>query len=182
LFFKGWRSRFGRDLTNLKVYSFLKSITKFYSQPSSFAPARVTHVLAGNGVDHIVRWGAKQLGDDGELVDVILAREKGFTVQHLGKDATGAPNVHLDVVFLPREHDLRSSVVSRRDVASHLGVLNAGETKVADLQVAVLVHENVAGLQVSVDYASRVHVLEASLELFVSADSSYSSQELSLLP
>lgn len=38
-----------------------------------------------------------------------------------------------DVVLLPGQHDLGRSIVSRRDVACHLGILQAGEAEVADL-------------------------------------------------
>jgi hypothetical protein len=68
------------------------------------------------------------------------------------------------VVLLPGEHDLRRSVVTSGDVAGHLGVLDPGETKVADLEVAVLVYENVRWLEVSMNDASGVDKLEPSLE------------------
>lgn len=69
-----------------------------------------------------------------------------------------------DVVLLPREHDLGGSVVARRDVARHLRVGEAREAEVADLEVAVLVDEDVGRLEVAVDDAGRVHVLEAALQ------------------
>lgn len=97
------------------------------------------HVLAGDCVNHIVRGGTKELGDDGKLVDVVLAGEQRLAVEHLGEDAAGAPDVDLDVVFLPGEHDLGGAVVPRRHVSRHLGVLQPREAEVADLQVAVLV-------------------------------------------
>jgi hypothetical protein len=94
---------------------------------------------------------------------VVLAGEQRLALEHLGENAAGAPDVHLDVVFLPREHDLRRPVVSRRNVARHLRILDARQAKVADLEVAVLVDQDVAGLQVAVDDAGRVDVLQAAL-------------------
>lgn len=152
------RSRLGSDWTNLKVYT--------RDQPSSFPPwfrARVAYVLTRNGVDDIVRGGSQQLGDDGELVDVILSGKQRLTLQHLGKDAAGTPDVYLDVILLPGEHDLGRSVVSRGDVAGHLGILDTGQTEIADLEVAVLVDEDVAGLEIAVDDAGRVDILETPL-------------------
>lgn len=48
-----------------------------------------------------------------------------------------------DVIFLPREHDLGCAVVSRRNVTRHLRILDTCETKVANLQIAVFIDENV---------------------------------------
>jgi hypothetical protein len=64
---------------------------------------------------------------------------------------------------LPREHDLGRSVVSRRDIAGHLRVLDTCKTKVANLQVAVLVDENVGGFEVTVDNAGGVDIFQATL-------------------
>lgn len=65
--------------------------------------------------------------------------------------------------FLPREHDLGRAVVPRRNVTRHLGVLDARQAEVADLEIAILVDEDVAGLQVSVDDTGRVDVFQAAL-------------------
>lgn len=120
-------------------------------------------VLASNGVDDIIRRGSEKLRNDGELVDVVLAGEKGLALEHLSKNATGTPDVHLDIVFLPCEHDLGGSVVSGGDVSGHLGVLDTRETEVADLQIAVLVDKDVAGLEITVDDTSRVDIFQATL-------------------
>lgn len=70
-----------------------------------------------------------------------------------------------NVILLPGQHDLGSAVVARRDVSGHLGVLDTGKAKVADLEVAVLVDENVGRFEVAVDDAGRVDVLEAAKNL-----------------
>lgn len=123
----------------------------------------ITYVLASNGVDDIIGRGTKQLSDDGKLVDVILSREKRLALKHFGKDATGTPNVYLDVVFLPGEHDFGCTVVSGGNVARHLGVLDSCQAKVANFQVAVFVDEDVTRLQVTVNDTGGMDVFEASL-------------------
>lgn len=94
---------------------------------------------------------------------MVLSGEERLALEHLGKDAGGAPDVHLDVVFLPCEHDLGRPVIPRRDVARHLRVLDPREAKVANLQVAVLVDQDIARFEVSVDNAGRMDVFQASL-------------------
>jgi hypothetical protein len=96
---------------------------------------------------------------------VILAWEQWLAFEHLGKDAAGAPDVHLDVVLLPCEHDLRRPIVSRRDVAGHLGILYARQAEVTDLEVAILVYEDVGGLEVAVHDAGGVDIFESALWL-----------------
>lgn len=113
--------------------------TLAYRELAEHCLARSPYIFTGDGVDDIVGRSAKQLGDDGKLVDVVLAREQRLALEHLGEDAAGAPDVDLDIVLLPGEHDLGGAVVSGRDVAGHLGVLDAGEAEVADLEIAVLV-------------------------------------------
>lgn len=122
-----------------------------------------TYVFASNGVDNIIRRSAQELGNDGELVHVVLAGEQGLALEHLGKDAASAPDIDLDVVFLPGEHDFGGSVVSRRDITSHLRVLNSGKTEIANLEIAVLVDEDVAGLEITMDDTGRVDVLQTPL-------------------
>lgn len=122
-------------------------------------------VFGADGLDHVGRRRAQELCDDGELVDVVTAGEKRLALDHLGQNAPDGPEVHLGVVLLPRQHDLRRSVVPRGHVAGHLGVLDSGQAEVADLEVTVLVDQDVQRLQVTVDHARRVHVLEASQDL-----------------
>lgn len=112
-----------------------------------------SYILAGNSVNDII-WGrSKEFCNDGKLVDMVLSGEERLAIEHLGKDAACTPNVHLDVVFLPCEHDLGGAVVSGGDIACHLGILDAGKTEIANLEVTVFVDENIAGLQVTVDDA-----------------------------
>ena len=122
-------------------------------------------VLAADRLDHILRWSAQELGDDGKLIDVVLAGEQRFALEHFCEDTACAPDIDLDVVFLPCKHDLRRSIVSCRHIARHLRILDSCKTKVANLQVAVLVHEDVAGLEVAMYYTGRMNVFQASEDL-----------------
>jgi hypothetical protein len=94
---------------------------------------------------------------------VVLSGEQWLALKHFCEDTSCTPDIDLYVVLLPCKHDLRRSVVSGRDVTRHLGVLYTGETKVADLEIAVLIDEDVARLQVTVDDTSRVDVFQATL-------------------
>lgn len=95
---------------------------------------------------------------------MILAREQWLALEHLGKDAASTPYVNLNVVLLPGKHDLGSAVVPGRHVTRHLGVLDSRKAEVADLEIAVLVDEDVAGLEVTVDDACRVDIFQSSLQ------------------
>lgn len=65
-------------------------------------------------------------------------------------DFVGKVGNHL----LPSEHNFGCSVVAGADVAGHLGVLETGEAKVANLEIAVLIDQDVGGFEVSVDNTS----------------------------
>ncbi len=94
---------------------------------------------------------------------MILAREQRLALQHFRENTSCAPYINFDIVFLPCKHNLRSTIVSRRDVTSHLRILYAGKAEVAYLQITILIHENVAGFKVSMDNAGRVNIFESSL-------------------
>ena len=121
------------------------------------------HIFAANGLDHIIWRRAKQIRNDRELVHMVLAWEKRLALKHLCKDAACAPDINLHIVLLPREHNLGRAVVSGRDITGHLRVLNTGETKVADFQIAVFVDENVAGLEIAMDDTGRVNIFQSTL-------------------
>lgn len=133
------------------------------SKRPTFHFSEETHIFGADGLNNIVRGSSQQLGDYAKLIDVIFSGEERLALQHLGKNAPGAPDVNLNIVLLPSQHDFRGTVVSRRDVARHLRVLDSGEAEIADLQVAVLIDENVAGLEVTVDNAGGMDILEPAL-------------------
>ena len=96
-------------------------------------------LLRLDALNVVVRGSADHVGDQIELVDVVLAREEGLAAQQLGEDAADRPDVDGLGVLLPREHDLRRAVPSRRHVLGHearvvlLWVRNARQPKVAHL-------------------------------------------------
>lgn len=98
---------------------------------------------------------------------MVLSWEQRLALEHLGKDAACTPDVDLNVVFLPCKHDLRGAVVAGGNVAGHLRVLYTGQAEIADLQITVLVHEDVAGLQVAVDDTSGVNIFQSTLFILV---------------
>ena len=122
-----------------------------------------SYVFAANGLDNIVWRSTQKFCDNGELVHVVLSGEQGLALEHFCEDAARTPDVDLDVVFLPCKHNLWCAVVARGNVSGHLGILYTGQTEVADLQIAVLVYENVAGLQVTVDNTSGVNIFQTTL-------------------
>ena len=115
-------------------------------------------------MDHIIRWCSKQLSDDRELVDMVLAGEQRLALQHLCEDASCAPDINFNIILLPCEHNLRRSVVSCGHISGHLGILDTREAEIADLQVAIFIDEDVAWLEISVDDTCRVDVLQTTLE------------------
>ena len=94
---------------------------------------------------------------------MILAGEEGFALEHLGEDATSTPDIDLDIVFLPSEHDLGGPVISGGNVAGHLRILDSRQAKVANLEIAVFVDKNVARLEIAMHNTRRVDILEAAL-------------------
>jgi hypothetical protein len=109
-------------------------------------------------MNYIIWWGTQQLGDDRELVYMILSWEERLALQHLCEDTPRTPDINLNIVLLPCEHDLRGSVISRGNVTSHLRILNSRKAKVADLQIAILVDQNVAGLEITMNNTCRMDI------------------------
>lgn len=64
-------------------------------------------------------------GENGTVsVLTVFPGEQWFAFEHLREYTTCAPNVDGDIVLLPGQHNLRRTVISRRNVACHLGVLD----------------------------------------------------------
>ena len=63
----------------------------------------------------------------------VFPREQRLALEHLREYTARAPYVDRNIILLPGQHDLRGAVVSRRHVTRHLGILNPGEAKIADL-------------------------------------------------
>lgn len=102
------------------------------------------------------------------LVHVVLAGEQRLPRQQLGKDAADRPDVDRRGVVAAGEQKLWGPVPPCHDVFGHELLLvgpGARQTKVADLEVAVGVDEEVARLQVPVQHVGRVDEAEPPEDL-----------------
>ena len=75
-------------------------------------------------------------------------------------------------VALEAQHDLRCTIPARRHVFGHeAGILirvygeATSKTKIADLELAVGVHQEIAGLKISVEDVRRVYVFQPTKNL-----------------
>lgn len=123
-------------------------------------------------VDQLGRGTAEELGDHSELLFLRARGQEGLPDDELGEDAADGPDVDGAGVLPPREDHLWRSVPSGGDVVGErslvglqLGDVGSCEAEVANLEIAVGVHEQVPGLEVSVIDSSGVDVLESSKDL-----------------
>jgi hypothetical protein len=143
------------------------------------------------GLDAVVvfhSWCTQNIEDEGKLVVIckhgsvsrpnagsdtltVLSREQWLAAQHLGQNASHTPHVNGFGVFLERKHDLRCSVPTRSNVFRHETrvVFSRGgrsrETKVADLEIAIGVKQQVGRLKITMQDIGRVHRLESTQRL-----------------
>ena len=106
---------------------------------------------------------AQEVDNQVELIDMVLPGKQGLSREHLGENAPGTPEVYLHAVSLPCQHDFRCSIIACRHIAGHLMFLHSCEPKIAYLQVAILVNQNIARLEVPMDNAGGVDVLQTTL-------------------
>ena len=83
------------------------------------------------------------------------------------RERTRIPTTH---IICKAEHDLRRAVPPRRDVLCHEALLlclveSTGEPEIANLELAVCVHEQVARLEIAVQDVGRVNVFQAAERL-----------------
>jgi hypothetical protein len=128
-------------------------------------------------MNDVVWWCTEKLCDDRKLIDVIFSWKQWLPFQHFCEDAPCTPDIDLNIILLPGEHDFWRSVVSRRDIAGHLWVLNTGQAKIADLQVTILIYEDVAGLEIAMYNTCGMDIFQTSLlynQLHASLPTEYS--------
>lgn len=102
------------------------------------------------------------------LIQVVVSREEGSPSQKFSENAANGPNIEGISVVGCIEYDLGCSVPSSDDVfsESRSGLfVAASETEVTDLEVAVLVEQQVARLEISMDDVRGVDVKAASEQL-----------------
>lgn len=97
---------------------------------------------------------AKNIDDQLKLVEALGAREDGLPPKQLSKNATNRPDINGCIVVVTAEEKLRGSVPACNNILGHelaLSSAGAGKAKVADLQVTVGIHKEVARLEVTME-------------------------------
>lgn len=124
-----------------------------------------------------------------QLIDIIATLEERLAAQQLSQNTTNGPNIDCDCqltdshperlrirtgfgIALEAQHDLRRSVPSGSYVFGHVSCIlfrvhgeASCQTKIADLEFAVGVHEEITGLEIAVEDVGRVDVLETAQDL-----------------
>ena len=103
-----------------------------------------------------------------DLVNLRVTREEGLSCAHLGKDATDGPHVDASRVLTSTQENLGGSVPQGDDlvgVCAQRNTKGAGKTEIGELEVALLVDEEVLGLEIAVQDAVGVAVLDAIAKL-----------------
>jgi len=104
-----------------------------------------------------------------DLLDVVLSGEHNLSIHDFSKWASRRPDVHFLGVLVTRKHNFWSSIVSCDDVLcqvfSFLFAQASAETKVTNFEVAVLIQQDVAWLQVSVNHVCWMQKLKCSQDL-----------------
>mmetsp|Transcript_13982 Transcript_13982/g.33355 ORF Transcript_13982/g.33355 Transcript_13982/m.33355 type:complete len:215 (+) Transcript_13982:210-854(+) len=101
--------------------------------------------------------GAEKVDDHVQLVLSTLPWKKRPAGRHLSQNAADRPNVDRTRVVCPRAQHLWSTIPTRADVLCHgtdpllVGEAHSGQAKVADLEVAVAIHQKVSWFQVPVN-------------------------------
>src|SRR3569833_279384 len=156
-----------------EIFGFLRDILRFFGGPFVVS-------LPRSAVDLVRRGGLERRlgGKHGEAVCLLISNgartgwSPGRCSANLHNDPQ-APDVHhMVMASLPFLQDLGGYVVwstTERRSANRLHVLarhqQGGQAKVPDLGVHMLVQEDVAHLEVAVDHALGVHVLDGACNL-----------------
>lgn len=130
----------GKLWTNLSVWRGVKKREYGGREGRTFSLAMVSMTSSG-GVPRssviIENWFTSTLRQSTEKkrkeTRTVLSREQRLPLQHLRKYATSTPDVNGHIVLLPCQHNLRGTIISRRDISCHLRILDACQTKVAYL-------------------------------------------------
>ncbi len=113
-------------------------------------------------------WGSEQAEDALQLVLVGGSRKQRSTRVHLGHDATDGPDVDAGAVGTAAQQHVRSSVPERHHLVRE-GVDGDAEcprqTEVGELQLAILVYQEILGLEISMQDLALVAKGNAAEEL-----------------
>mmetsp|Transcript_20246 Transcript_20246/g.41378 ORF Transcript_20246/g.41378 Transcript_20246/m.41378 type:complete len:239 (-) Transcript_20246:447-1163(-) len=126
----------------------------------------------GDGREVLLGGRPQHVDDQPQLVQVVTPGEERLAPDHLCEDATDSPHVDGRRVVLVLHEQLRCSVPACHHVfceahvlGLHVGVDRPRQSKVTDLQVAILVDEQVARLKVAVEHMCRMECMHASQDL-----------------
>mmetsp|Transcript_84442 Transcript_84442/g.225631 ORF Transcript_84442/g.225631 Transcript_84442/m.225631 type:complete len:216 (-) Transcript_84442:51-698(-) len=117
----------------------------------------------------LLRRSAPDFHDFSNLIQMVLAREKGAAPNHLTQDTPYRPDIDGLAVAVIQD-DFRRSVPPGHHIISQSQVLlivrkPSCKSKITNLQVTVLVHQDVRGLQIPVNHVGRVQVLQPAKDL-----------------
>jgi hypothetical protein len=124
---------------------------------------RSSYILSIDGLNNIIRRRAEKLSNDKKLINMVLSWEEWLSRQHLRHDATSTPQVNRDIVRSPIKHYFRRSIIPCRNIARHTIILDTSKSKVANLEIAVLINENIARFEIAMNNTSRVDKFQAAL-------------------
>mmetsp|Transcript_4013 Transcript_4013/g.8614 ORF Transcript_4013/g.8614 Transcript_4013/m.8614 type:complete len:213 (-) Transcript_4013:606-1244(-) len=129
-------------------------------------------LLVVDALEVFLRRSSDHVDDEAQLVQVVAALKECLPPEHLGENAADGPRVDRHRVRLVLHQQLGRAIPARHHVLGESHVLGIGawghrprQPEVADLEVAVLVHEQVARLEIAVEHVRRVHSVDAAQNL-----------------
>lgn len=108
------------------------------------------------------------LEDEIKLFRFILARKQRLTCQQLSKQTTDRPHIDTRTVFVGAQQELRWAIPERNHairISATSFAVRTRQTKVGNLQIAVVVDEQVGALDVAVQNFVPVAVLQPTQKL-----------------
>jgi hypothetical protein len=99
-------------------------------------------------------WGAENCNCTFDLVEIVVTWKQRSTAQKFSEDTADTPHVKSICVVTGIQDNFWSSVPPGDDVFSQscCGLfISSGQSEIANLEIAIFVEQQVAGLQVSVD-------------------------------
>lgn len=116
----------------------------------------------------LVRRGTQDGDSSLDLVEVVVTREEGCAAKQLRENAANGPDVERVCVMTGVEDDLGRSVPPGDHVLRQRSgrlLIASSETEVADFKVTVLIQQQVARLQITMDDRRAVDVKAATQQL-----------------
>lgn len=113
-------------------------------------------------------WGSVELEDLEDLVDLAVSAEERLLLHQFGEDAADCPDVHTQTILLLAQENLRRTVPKRLNLMSQ-GLdgetEGSGQAKVSNLEGSSLINEQILRLEIAMDDAPRVAVIESIAKL-----------------